>query len=202
MSRDYATGTFLVINSVCSTVHMADISDPDNLPAMLLSKVRVSAMTGTLGTKQGSEADAPTLAKRWNIPHDKAANTVYVTTQRGIRDIANPMKRNHYPTNDRILRYTRLPHDLFFDTLFVGTSSLRKNMGAQMFCTSCGWYRAYPMKSKGEARKALSILFKQVGVPTNLLTYNAWEVMKQTKFTQKCKDAVYHQRTSGPYSQW
>ena len=55
MSRDYATGTSLVISSVCSTVHMADIYDPDNLPAMLPSKVRVSAMTVTLGTKQGRE---------------------------------------------------------------------------------------------------------------------------------------------------
>ena len=58
------------------------------------------------------------------------------------------------------------------------------------------------MKSKGETHKALSKVFKQVGVPTNLITDNAWEVMKQAKFTQKCKDPVCHQRTSGPHSQW
>ena len=79
MNRDCATGTSLVISSVCSTVHMADISDPNNFPAMLLSKVRVSAMTNTLGTKQGREVDAPTLAKQWNIPHNKAVSTVRVT---------------------------------------------------------------------------------------------------------------------------
>ena len=202
MSRDYASGTSLVISSVCSTVHMADISDPSNLPAMLLSKVRVSAMTGTMGTKQGREVDAPTLAKRWNIPLDKAASTVRRTTQRGVRDVSNPMKRVRYPTNDRMLRYNRLPHDLFSDTMFAGTPSSRKNMCAQVFCTSYGWCRAYPMKSKGEAHKALSKVFKQVGVPTNLITDNAWEVTKQAKFTQKCKDAVCHQRTSEPHSQW
>ena len=68
MSRDYTTGTSLVISSVCSTVHMADISDSENLPAILLSKVRVSSMTGTRGTKQGREADTPTLVKQWNPP--------------------------------------------------------------------------------------------------------------------------------------
>ena len=71
MSRDYATGASVVISSVCSTVHMADISDPSNMPAMLLGRVRVLAMTGTMGTKQGRKVDAPTLAKRWNIPLNK-----------------------------------------------------------------------------------------------------------------------------------
>ena len=66
--RDYATGTPLVISSVCSTVHMADISDSENLPVMLLSKVRVSYLTGMLETKQGREVDASTLAKQWNNP--------------------------------------------------------------------------------------------------------------------------------------
>ena len=70
--------------TLCSTVHMADISDPSNLPAMLLSKVRVSAMTGTIGTKQGREVDAPTLAKRWCIPLDKTTNTRRRKTQRGV----------------------------------------------------------------------------------------------------------------------
>ena len=151
---------------------MDDISDPDNLPAMLFSKVRVSAMTGKLGTKQGREVDAPTLAKRWNIPHDKAANTVRVTTQRGVRDVSNPMKMNCYPTNNHMLRYKCLPHGLFLDTIFAGTSSSNKNICAQVFCTSYGWCRAYPMKSKGEAHEALSKVFKQVGVSVNLRTDN------------------------------
>ena len=83
MSRDYTTGISLVVSSVCSIDYMTDISDSENLPAMLLSKVRVSVMTDTLGTKQGREVDTPTLAKQWNIPHDKEANIVRVTTQRG-----------------------------------------------------------------------------------------------------------------------
>ena len=65
-----------------------------------------------------------------------------------------------------------------------------------MFCMSYGWCRAYPMKSKEGAHEALSKIFKQVGVPTNLITYNTWEVTKQTKFTHKYKEAIYHQRTS------
>ena len=95
-----------------------------------------------------------------------------------------------------------MPHNLFSDTMFAGTVLSCKNMGAQVFCTSYGWCRPYPMKSKGEANGALSKVFKQVGVPTNLITDNAWEVTKQVKLTQKCKDTVCHQHTSEPYSRW
>ena len=58
------------------------------------------------------------------------------------------------------------------------------------------------MQSKGEADIALSKVFKQVGVPTNLITDNAIEVTKQAKFTQKYKEAVCYQRMSGPHLQW
>ena len=151
---------------------MADISDSGNLPVVLISKVRVSSVTGKLGSKQGREMDVPTLAKQWNISHDKAANIVRVTTQRGVQDISNPMKRSCYPTYDSMLQYKHLPHDLLLGTLFTSSVLSCKNMCAQVFYTSYGCCRAYPMKSKGEAHEALSNVFKQVGVPLNLITDN------------------------------
>ena len=76
LSRDFTTDTTPIISSVCSTVHMADISGSENLPVMLFSKVRVSSVTGVLGTKQSIEVDTRPLAKQWSIPYDKAANPV------------------------------------------------------------------------------------------------------------------------------
>ena len=85
-----------------------------------------------------------------------------------------------------------MPHNLFSDTVFAGTSSLCKNICTQVFCTSYGWYIVHPVKSKGEAHEALSKVFKQVGVLTNLITDDTWKVTKQTEFTHKCNKAVCH----------
>jgi hypothetical protein len=80
MGRDYVTGTSQVISYVCLSVNMADTSNSENLPVLLLSKVRVSSVAGTMGTKQDIGVDASTLAKRCHIPFDKAANMVQMTT--------------------------------------------------------------------------------------------------------------------------
>ena len=53
--------------------------------------------------------------------------------------------------------------------LISGTVSKRGNKYAEIFATDFGWARAYPMKRKGEAHEALSLLFQRTGVPDNLI---------------------------------
>ncbi len=64
-----------------------------------------------------------------------------------------------------MLWYCRLHHNIFTDTMFTSTMSRRSNKCAQIFSSDFGWSRAYPMKSKGEAHEALSLLFQREGVP-------------------------------------
>ena len=80
--------------------------------------------------------DTPTFAKRWNIPIDRAKNTVRVTTQRGVQHVANPSIMSRFPTNDRMLRYNILPHPMFTDTLLSGTASQRGHKFAQHFSST------------------------------------------------------------------
>ena len=120
----------MMISSMSSTMTAhADVTADYNFASVLESKVRVSAVNRipgqTLQTKQHKMVDAPTLAKRWNIPIDRAKKTVKMTTQRGIRHVVNPSIARRFPTNDRMLRYNRLPHTLFTDTLIAGTPSQR-----------------------------------------------------------------------------
>ena len=101
----------------------ADITGDSNFVTILESKVCVSAvntsidksskledsMTNrqpgkTILTSQRKMVDAPTLTKRWNIPIDRSKNTVSVTTQRGVRHVANPSITRRFPTNDCMLR--------------------------------------------------------------------------------------------------
>ena len=118
----------------------ADITNDFNFGTILESKVCVSAantsndqsstfeasMTKrqpgkTILTSQRKMVDAPTLAKRLNIPLDRAKTTIIATTQRGIQHVTNPSIMRRFPTNDRMLKYNRLPHPLFTDTLLAGT---------------------------------------------------------------------------------
>ena len=116
--------------------------------------------------------DAPTLAKRWNIPIYRAKNTVLVSTQRGVRHVENLSIVRIFPTNDRMMRYNRLSHPMFTDTLLDGTTSQSGHKFAQVFATSYGWSRTIPMTKKSDAPFALDRLFRDEGVPPDLSAKN------------------------------
>ena len=130
--RDTSTrGPLMVINSLsCNSLSCdaADITADDNFGTALESKVVISSASvvkdstnryGNVQSKKGKQVDAATLAKRWGISPDKAVQTVLKTTQRGVRSTLHPALLRRYPTNDRMLRYNRLPHPLFTDTMFA-----------------------------------------------------------------------------------
>ncbi len=58
------------------------------------------------------------LAKVWMIPHDEAARTLQVTSQRLRTDIDSSLSRNS-ETNDRTVRYRHIKSCFYTDTLFV-----------------------------------------------------------------------------------
>ena len=72
---------------------------------------------------------------------------------------------------------------------------------AQVFVTSFGWARAHPMKRKGEAHEALSVVFHRDGVPPTMVIDGSKE---QTlgEFRRKLKEADCHPRMTEPYSPW
>ena len=97
-----------------------------NLAVALNGHVQVSGIVSGLNTKKGKGEVTPyDLAKRWNIGLENAKRTLLKTTQRGQGNFPNPLLSQWYCTNDRMLRYRRLPVDLFNDTLEVGIVSHR-----------------------------------------------------------------------------
>jgi hypothetical protein len=89
--------------------------------------------------------DAAALAKNWDIGIEAAKRTRLVTTQRGIRIMIHPSLTKRYKTNDRQLRYRRLPVTMFTYTMYSTILSRPHNKAAQIFCTDFGFVRAYPM---------------------------------------------------------
>jgi hypothetical protein len=90
--------------------------------------------------------DAATLANHWGIGLEAAKRTRLVTNQRGIRRMIHPSLTKRYNTNDRQLRYRRLPVTMYTGTMYSTILSRQMNKSAQIFCTDFGLVRAFPLK--------------------------------------------------------
>jgi hypothetical protein len=159
------------------------------------------SLTGNVRAQKAPGVDFMTLSRSWCISPQRAQRTLTKTTQCGIRKCLDPTLSRRFPTNDRMLRYKRLPHPCFTDTLVTGTPSRQGHKYAQVYCTSFGWMCAHPTKRKGEAHETLSLLFHRDGVPPVMILDGSKE---QTlgDFRRKLRQADCHQRQTKPYSPW
>lgn len=149
-----------------------NVSHIQSLKSRNFSKVDPKLGLGYVQSKRGKQVDSETLSNRWNIDRRKALNTVQRTTQRGVLTCLHPSLSRCYPINDRILRYKRLPHPVFSDTMKAGVMSMLGNKYGQAYCTQFGWARVHPMKLKSEAHETLSMVFKRDGVPPKIVVDN------------------------------
>ena len=90
-----------------------------------------------------------------------------------------------------MLRYKRMPHPVFTDTLSAGTTSKDGNKCAQVYGTSFGWARLMAMKTKGQAHETVAPMFKRDGVPPNIVSDGAKEEIL-SRFVERCREADCH----------
>jgi hypothetical protein len=74
--------------------------------------------------------DAATLANNWGIVIEADNRTGLVTTKREIRRMVLPSLTKRYNTNDRQLRYRRLPVTMYTDTMYSTILSRQINKAA------------------------------------------------------------------------
>jgi len=180
--------------SEANTAPSFDSDEPDFLDDLLSNN-------GDMVSTRRKMVDSATLAERWNIDPAKAKNTIKHTTQRGVRTCLHPALTRRFPTNDRMLRYDRLPHTVFTDTMKAGITSKSGNLHAQAYCTSYSWSRMHPMALKSQAHETLSALFQRDGVPPKIVADGAKEHHKGD-FARKCREADCHLVSTLPYSPW
>ena len=99
-----------------------------------------------------------------------------------------------------MLRYRRLPVDLFTDTLEAGIILHRGNRYAQVYAQRNTWCKAYPM-AKSDAHKTLSLLFAQEGVPSTLVMDGAREQV-MGEFRCRGSQADWYMKQTEPYFPW
>ena len=69
-----------------------------------------------------------------------------------------------------MLPYRRMPCNIYINTMFCPKIPCVSGcMMAPIFATNFGWSQFYPMKCKGEAHEALSLLSEQEGVPPKVI---------------------------------
>jgi hypothetical protein len=115
--------------------------------------LNVSMVKSEMRDKGG--IDTATLAKNWGIGIKAAKRTRLVTTKRGIRRMVHPSLTKRYKTNDRQLRYRRLPVTMYTDTMYSTILSRQMNKAPQIFTTDFVFVRAFPMKKEKDAHEAL-----------------------------------------------
>ena len=145
---------------------------------------------------------AEDLAKNWNIGLAAAKRMLEATTQKGVRTVLHSTLSRRFRTNDRQLRYRRLMHDMFTDTLEAKVISwFRRNRYAQVFATRFGWARVYPMQKKSDAHEGLSLLAQREGVPPTIVMDGSKE---QTLglFRKKARQMGTHIKQTEPHSPW
>ncbi len=76
-----------------------------------------------------------------------------------------------------------------------------KQTTSKVTINNFGWVRVYPMKTKGEAHKAVSLMFQCGGIPPSMVMDGSKE---QTlgKFRRKLVDAHCQLKQTKPYSPW
>ena len=173
--------------------------DESDLGKALEATVNISSITSV---KTGPKVDGPTLAKRWGIGLPSAIKTVKVTTQRGVRSVVEASLTRRFRTNDRMLRYRRLAHDLYTDTLESSVPSWqRQNRYGQVYATDFGWSRSFGMKNKSDVHHTFSLLAQRVGVPPKIIMDGAKE-QTQGEFRRKAREMDCRIHQLEPYSPW
>ena len=72
---------------------------------------------------------------------------------------------------------------------------------AQVNATDYGWARVFPISSRSEAHKTLSLLFTQDSIQSTCI-YDSAKEMIHCKFYQKLKNAACQLKQLEPYTPW
>jgi hypothetical protein len=128
-----------------------------------ISEVNMASLTADMS--DGGGVDVSTLAKNFGIGIEAAKKSRLVTTQRVVKRMIHLSLSVRFRTNDRQLRYRRLPVACFTDTMLSKSKSRQVNKAGNVLCTANGWTRAFPMAKEKDAHEALSLMFHRDGVP-------------------------------------
>jgi hypothetical protein len=169
----------------------------------MLRRMPMRKIYATESSSRQNVVDKESLAKRWGIGIQVAAQTLQVTTQKGVRNAVHPIHKR-FRTKQVQLKYDQLGTQhgrLYSDTMFSSVKSVQGNTMGQIFVNDIGFTRFIPMKSKSEAGYALVEFIQDIGIPASLHTDDAKELTLGTWRKTRLDHAI-KQTLTEPYSPW
>jgi hypothetical protein len=143
------------------------------------------------------------LARTWHIGLEAARRTLSSTTQEAITILKGKISRR-VRTKAHQNRYKQLGGYLAnfaSDTFKSNVKSTRGNQYTQLFCNRGNYVICYPMKSKEDSHLALDRFLHEVGIPREILTDGAKELV-YSEWGKLCRRHKIYQVTTEPYSPW
>lgn len=168
----------------------------------ICNNVQIDSIAATYSNKRHHGTDPHLLARKWGIGIKTAKDTLSCTTQHNIRSAVLPLTRR-YRTDLLSQRLKRLSCRFYTDTAFAKEKSLVGNTCTQIFTDGKGFIVAFPMRSKEDAGDGLQKLCMDVGIPDQLHSDNAYEMVQHgTKFQEVVRDNKIKYTTIEPHSPW
>ena len=132
-----------------------------------------------LATLKKDRIEPKDLASLWNIGLKSAERTLKSTTHQCLRTVGNLSRR--FRTDRAHSRYKRLSTRegrFYVDTLFSKVKSIRGYTCGNLYTTSLGFKKFFPMESKsgGDCKATLQSLIHLVGIPPTIHSDNAGEL--------------------------
>jgi len=144
------------------------------------------------------------LSRIWNITLKDAKRTIRATTQHAIRTNEG-IKSKRLRTMPRQQLYKQISNTctgkFASDTFLSNVTSLRGNKCVQLFTNRANFSKSYPMPARSSAPKALDRFLHEIGVPPELLTDNAPELV-EGEWAKLCRRHNIKQKFTEPYSPW
>ena len=157
-----------------------------------------------LSARKKNKLSPEELSKLWRIGLKAAKHALGATTHACIRTVGNLTCR--FKTNKAHLRNKLLAtHEgsFYVDTLFSKVKSIQGFTCGNLYTTTLGFKKFFPMESKTgqECSNSLQSLIHLVGIPPSLHLDNAPEFV-QGEFKKKCRKFDIYQTATEPYSPW
>ena len=145
------------------------------------------------------------LAKRWGIGENRAAETIRVTTQKGVRNLSNPLVRRMKTQKWRNRRV--LKGKWFSDTMHFTTKSIvRQEKAAQVFTNGKGFDEFYPIERECKCSDGLMRMVNEAGIPEHLVVDGARAQGSHETYNTNWQNVVkaynIHQTWIQPHCWW
>lgn len=149
------------------------------------------------------DIDAEKLADLWHISITNAARTLKCVDMDRIRETKGKIHRR-FKTKVHQRRYKQLGGYLaqFAADIFESNVvSLRGNKYMALFCNKANFCASYALKKKSDAYHALDRFLHEIGVPMEMLTDGARELV-MSEWGKICRKHKIYQVQTEPHSPW